>query len=68
MSKKPEVDHEYDSGKDRLTITIHRYSLKKKTTRHEIIQTLIANLEAKSDHKKSKKKVRNKKFEVTTDE
>jgi hypothetical protein len=28
MSKKPKIDHDYDEGKDKLTITIHRYSLK----------------------------------------
>jgi hypothetical protein len=30
MSKKPKIDHDYDKGKDKLTITIHRYSLKRK--------------------------------------
>jgi hypothetical protein len=30
MSKKPKIDHDYDAGKDKLTITLHRYSLKKK--------------------------------------
>jgi hypothetical protein len=24
MSKKPKVDHDYDTGKDKLTITIHQ--------------------------------------------
>jgi hypothetical protein len=33
MSKKPKVEHDYDAGKDKLTITIHRYSLKSKKTR-----------------------------------
>ena len=30
MSKKPKIDHGYNAGKDKLTITIHRYSLKRK--------------------------------------
>ena len=30
MSKKPKIDHDYDGGKDKLTITMHRYSLKRK--------------------------------------
>jgi hypothetical protein len=32
MSKKPTIDHDYDAGKDKLTITIHRYSQKRKKT------------------------------------
>ena len=32
MSKKPKIDHDYDGGKDKLTIIIHRYSLKRKKT------------------------------------
>jgi hypothetical protein len=27
MSKKPKIDHEYHAGKDKMTITIHGYSL-----------------------------------------
>jgi hypothetical protein len=30
MSKEPKIEHDYDAGKDKLTITIHRYSLKSK--------------------------------------
>ena len=30
MSKKSKIDHDYDGSKDKLTITIHRYSLKTK--------------------------------------
>jgi hypothetical protein len=44
MSKKPKIDHDYDGSKDKLTITIHRYSLKRKKTRDGIIQELKANL------------------------
>ena len=51
MSKKPKIDHDYDAGKDKLTITIHRYSLKRKKTRDAIIQKLMANLEGKLDKK-----------------
>ena len=69
MSKKPKIDHDYDEGKDKLTITIHRYSLKRKKDRHTIIETLMANLDSKSATKKtSKTKGRNKKLEVTTED
>jgi hypothetical protein len=74
MSKKPKIDHDYDAGKDKLTITIHRYSLKRKMTRDATIQNLIANLEGKSDRlianarKKSNKKGPDKKLEVTSEE
>ena len=54
MSKKPKIDHDYDGDKDKLTITIHRYSLKRKKTRDAIIQELKANL--KGAKKKPKKK------------
>jgi hypothetical protein len=67
MSKKPTIDHDYDAGKDKLTITIHRYSLKRKKDRHAIIETLMATLDSKSySKKKSKTKGRYKKLEVTT--
>ena len=49
MSKKPKVEHDYHAGKDKLTITIHRYSLKSKKTRGAIIVKLMANLESKPD-------------------
>jgi hypothetical protein len=61
MSKKPKIEHDYDAGKDKLTITIHRYSLKGKKTRDAIMKKLMANLESKPDRlvagakKKSKK-------------
>ena len=61
MSKKPKVEHDYDAGMDKLTIIIHRYSLKSKKTRGAIMEKLMANLESKPDHliagakKKSKK-------------
>ena len=73
MSKKPKIDHDYDAGKDKLTITIYRYSLKRKKTRNAIIQKLMANLEGESGlitntKKKSKMKGSDKKLEVTTEE
>ena len=49
MSKEPKIEHDYDAGKDKLTITIHRYSLKSKKTRDAILEKLIANLESKPD-------------------
>ena len=71
MSKKPKIDHDYDAGKDKLTITIHRYSLKRKKTRDAIIQKLMANLEDRliaNAKKKSKMKGPANKLEVTTEE
>jgi hypothetical protein len=72
MSKKPRIDHDYDAGKDKLTITIHRFSLKRKKTRNAIIQKLMANLEGTSDRANAKKKSKmmrpGKKLEVTTEE
>jgi hypothetical protein len=49
MSKKPKVEHDYHAGKDKLTIIIHRYSLKSKKTRDAIMKKLMANLESKPD-------------------
>jgi hypothetical protein len=69
MSKKSKIDHDYDEGKDKLTITIHRYSLKRKRDRRAIIETLIATLDSKSaTKKKSITKGRYKKLEITTEE
>ena len=69
MSKKSKIDHDYDEGKDKLTITIHRYSLKRKRDRRAIIESLIATLDSKSaTKKKSKTKGRYKKLEITTEE
>jgi hypothetical protein len=73
MSKKPKIDHDYDAGKDKLTITIHRYSLKRKKTRNAIIEKLMANLEGRSDRlvasaKKKSNKRPDKKLEVTSEE
>jgi hypothetical protein len=72
MSKKPKIDLDYNAGKDKLTITIHRYSLKRKKTRDAIIQKLTASLEGKSaviaNTKKTKMKEPAKKDEVTTEE
>jgi hypothetical protein len=62
MSKKPKIDHDYDAGKDKLTITIHRYSLKRRKTRDAVMEKLMAQLESKPDRligearKKSKKR------------
>ena len=61
MSKTPKIEHHYNADKDKLTITIHRYSLKSKKTRGAIVEKLMANLESKPDRliagveKKSKK-------------
>ena len=62
MSKKPKIEHDYHAGKDKLIITIHRFSLKSKKTRNDILKKLMASLESKPDRlianakKKSKKK------------
>jgi hypothetical protein len=62
--KKPKVDHDYDKGKDKLTITIHRYSLKKKA-RDAIIQDLKAGLKGAKKKPKTKGP---KKLEITTED
>jgi hypothetical protein len=49
MSKEPKVEHEYHAHKDKLTIKIHRYSLKSKKTREALLMKLMANLESKPD-------------------
>jgi hypothetical protein len=49
MSKEPEIEHDYHAGKDKLTITIHRYFLESKNTRDAILEKLMANLESKPD-------------------
>jgi len=67
MSKEPRIEHDYHAGKDKLIITIHRYSLKSKKTRTDILQKLMANLESKPDRlvaaakKQSKKRSAGKK-------
>lgn len=49
MAKEPKVDHEYHAGKDKLTITIHHYALKRRKTRDDILEKLMAALESKPD-------------------
>jgi hypothetical protein len=49
VSKEPKIEHEYHAHKDKLTITIHRYSLKSKKTRDAILMKLMASLESKPD-------------------
>ncbi len=61
MSKKPKIEHDYHAGKDKLIITIHRYSLKSKKTRDDIVKKLMANLESKPDRLISKAKKKSKK-------
>jgi hypothetical protein len=48
MSKKPKIDHEYHSGKDKMKITIQGYSPSKKA-RDAIMKTLIDQLERSPD-------------------
>ena len=48
-SKEPKIEHGYHARKDKLTITIHRYSLESKKTRDAILMKLMANLESKPD-------------------
>jgi hypothetical protein len=48
MSKKPKIDHEYHAGKDKMTITIHGYSLSKKV-RDAIMKKLMAEVESNPD-------------------
>jgi hypothetical protein len=44
--------------KDKLTITIHRYSLKSKKTRGAIMEKLMANLESKKSKKGNGRDIR----------
>ena len=67
VSNEPKIEHEYHAHKDRLTITIQRYSLKSKKTRDAILMKLMANLESKpdlliADEKKNAKKGPGKKL------
>jgi len=56
VSKEPKIEHAYHAHKDRLTIKIHRYSLKSKKTRDAILMKLMANLESKPDRLKADEK------------
>jgi hypothetical protein len=61
MAKKPEIEHEYHAGKDKLKITIQGYALTSKKARDNIVKNLIAEVERHPDRliagarKKSKK-------------
>ena len=48
MSKKPKIDHEYHTGKDKLKITVKGYALSKKN-RNELLKRFIADVERKPD-------------------
>jgi hypothetical protein len=48
MSKKPKIDHEYHTGKDKFKITIRGYSLGKKA-RDEILKKVMAAVERNPD-------------------
>jgi hypothetical protein len=45
MAKRPKIEHEYHSGKDKLKISVHGYALKSKKTRDKIMKTLRDELE-----------------------
>jgi hypothetical protein len=48
MSKKQKIDHEYHAGKDKMKITLQRYS-PSKTSRDPIIKKLMAQPEGSPD-------------------
>ena len=48
MSKKPKIDHEYHAHKDKMTITLHGYSLSKKS-RDAITKKLTDAVERSPD-------------------
>jgi hypothetical protein len=48
MSKKPKIKHGYDHDKDKMKIKIRGYSLSR-TTRDQIIENLIKQVESSSD-------------------
>jgi len=60
MSKKPEIDHKYHAGKDKMTITIQGYSPSKKS-RDVIMKTLTQQLESSSDRLAADAKQKSKK-------
>jgi hypothetical protein len=69
MSKEPKIEHEYHAHKDKMTITIHGYSLSKKV-RDAIMKKLIDAVERSpdgliADSKENAKKVPAKSFPVT---
>jgi hypothetical protein len=60
MLKKPSVRNEYHAKKDRLEITIKRYSLKKKSERKDLMKHVLQWLDgspglARANEKKAKK-------------
>jgi hypothetical protein len=64
MTQTPKIKHGYKHGKDKMKIIIRGYSLRK-TTRAEIIENLIRQVESSPDRlqanaKKSKGKAGNK--------
>ena len=61
MSKEPKIEHDYHASKDKLTITIRRYSLKSRKTRDAILTKLMADLESKPDRLIADEKKRSKK-------
>jgi hypothetical protein len=48
MSKEPKIEHEYHPGKDKMTITIHGYSLSKEV-RDAIMKKLTDAVERSPD-------------------
>jgi len=66
MSKEPKVDHAYHAGKDKLTITIHHYSLKSRKTRDGILEKLMASLESEPDRLIARAKKKSKKTSKKT--
>ena len=48
MSKEPKIEHEYHAGKDKMTITIHGYSLSK-NVRDAIMKKLMDAVERSPD-------------------
>jgi len=48
MSKEPKIEHEYHAGKDKMTITIHGYSLGK-NVRHAIMKKVMDAVERSPD-------------------
>jgi hypothetical protein len=48
MSKKPKIDHEYHAHKDEMTITLHGYSLSKKS-RDAIMKKVMDAVEHSPD-------------------
>jgi hypothetical protein len=60
MPKEPKIDHEYHAGKGKMTITLHGYSLRKKS-RDAIVKKVMDAVERSPDRLITDSKEKSKK-------